>query len=134
MPSRFISATSAAPVVEAVEVVGLLAALLRRDVGIGEGIEAGLGGELDRAQAEPVEGAQHVEVAFVVPAGLVAEEHRHAAALDHAARLGGGGDDRHPVGVLLGMAVRRLDQAQEDLGACSCSSSRRRCRDCRRCS
>jgi hypothetical protein len=95
---------------------GWLAALHHRQRAVGERVVAGLRGELQRAQAEPVHRAEHREVAFVVDAGLAAEEHRDAPARHDRARVRDGERDRHLVGMPLGEAVRGLDQRSACFG------------------
>src|SRR5262249_57432961 len=95
---------------------GPLPALERGARRIGEGIEAALARELDGAQAQPIERAQHIEIALMVPSRFTPQEHGHAAAGDDAPGVRDTRDDGHPVGMLLRVAMGRLDQAQGLLG------------------
>src|SRR5262245_13774284 len=65
----------AATIVKATVVVGPLSALERGDRRIGKGIEAALARELDGAQAQPIERAQHIEIALMVPSRFTPQEH-----------------------------------------------------------
>ena len=105
-----------AAVVDALVVLGLLPALHRRERAVGEGVEAGLRGELHRAQAQAIERRKHVQVALMVEPRLHAEEHRHPPARDDAPRVRHAERHAHLVRVLLRVLVERLDQPQRLLG------------------
>ncbi len=101
----------AAVVVDAAEVVRLLAALNGRERAVAERVEAGLRRKLNAPQAEPVESIEHIRIALMVEAGLAADEHRHAPAADDAPGIRRTERNRHLVGMRFGnrssVSIRR---------------------------
>jgi hypothetical protein len=77
---------------------------------LGLGVRGGVG-DVDR-QAEPVKGAQHVRVAFMVEAGLHPEHDCEPPAGGDRADIGAGEREGHAVAVPLEVAQGGLDQAQ----------------------